>query len=213
MITQVGKHKVQHGNVMDGIDSLMQGEQADFIYSDPPWGQGNLRYWQTMNKKMTGAEKVDIDYTEFLHKYFEIIAKYAKDRIILEYGCQWREDIIDWAKQYGFQHHATRVCYYKAGAKDLPCDLHFLSKSGNVSQDEIPAEDDQNLVDLRDLGLLKFLWGMYAPKELNIVLDPMCGMGFSAQMAIYNGAAFRGNELNAARLQKTIDRLAKDKSA
>lgn len=210
MITQVGKHRVQHGNVMNGIDDLMQGDLADFIYSDPPWGQGNLRYWQTMNHKMTGANKVDIDYTEFLHKYFEIVSKYARDKIILEYGCQWREDIIDWAKQYGFIHHATRVCYYKAGAKDLPCDLHFLSKSGAVSMTEIPSEDD--IKDLRDLNLLQLLWESYAPKEVNIVLDPMCGMGFSAEMAMRWGAAFRGNELNEKRLQKTIDRLSKDQS-
>ena len=211
MITNVGKHRVQHGNVMNGIDNLMQGELADFIYSDPPWGQGNLRYWQTMNNKMTGADKVDIDYTEFLHKYFEIISKYARDRIILEYGCQWREDIIEWAKEYGFQHHGSRVCYYQSGSRHLPCDLHFLSKSGNVSPNEIPPEGDQNLKDLRDLKLIEWLWELYAPEEVNIVLDPMCGMGFSAQMAIKWGAAFRGNELNEKRLQKTIDRLERDK--
>jgi 16S rRNA G966 N2-methylase RsmD len=51
MITDIGIHRVQHGDIMNGLDELMEGDKADFIYSDPPWGQGNLTYWQTMNKK------------------------------------------------------------------------------------------------------------------------------------------------------------------
>jgi predicted methyltransferase len=46
--------------------------------------------------------------------------------------------------------------------------------------------------------------------KMGIVLDPMCGMGYTAQAAIKYGLAFRGNELNSVRLQKTIDRLHRD---
>jgi hypothetical protein len=34
-------------------------------------------------------------------------------------------------------------------------------------------------------------------------------MGYTAQAAIDNGLAFRGNELNAKRLEKTVARLSK----
>ena len=208
MITEVGIHKVQHANIMDGIENLMGNDLADFIYSDPPWGQGNLRYWQTMNKKMTGAEKIDIDYRNFLTRYFEIIQKYAKDRIILEYGCKWRNDIIEFAQSFEFFYHGTRTCFYQSGKRHLPCDLHFLSKSGDVNKNEIPSDED--IKDLRDLNLIQMLWEMYAPQDCKIVLDPMCGMGFSAEMSLRWGAAFRGNELNSARLEKTIKRLSKN---
>jgi predicted methyltransferase len=39
------------------------------------------------------------------------------------------------------------------------------------------------------------------------ILDPCCGMGYTAQIAIDNGMYFYGNELNAKRLQKTINRF------
>ena len=65
-IINVGNHRVRHGDIMEGIDSLMEGQKADFIYSDPPWGQGNITYWQTMNVKMNNADRSAIDYNEFI---------------------------------------------------------------------------------------------------------------------------------------------------
>ena len=41
MIYNIKNHKVQNADIMQGIDNLMLNEKADFIYSDPPWGQGN----------------------------------------------------------------------------------------------------------------------------------------------------------------------------
>jgi hypothetical protein len=40
-----------------------------------------------------------------------------------------------------------------------------------------------------------------------IVFDPCCGMGYTARAAVAAGMRFRGNELNAKRLQKTIQFL------
>ena len=40
-----------------------------------------------------------------------------------------------------------------------------------------------------------------------IILDPMCGMGYTAEAAKSNRMRFRGNELNQHRLDKTIARL------
>ena len=70
MITQIGKHRIQHGDIMDGIDNLMETKQADFIYTDPPWGKGTLKYFKTLNKKQTGLESEDWSWSEFLEKLF-----------------------------------------------------------------------------------------------------------------------------------------------
>ena len=86
MITEIKNHRVRHGNIMDGIDDLMVGNQADFIYSDPPWGQGNLRYWQTMNKKMNNASPVEIDYEKFLPHFFLLLVNTLKIRWSLNMG-------------------------------------------------------------------------------------------------------------------------------
>ena len=204
MITDIKNHRVRHGNIMDGIDDLMMGEQADFIYSDPPWGQGNLRYWQTMNKKMNDAEKRDVIYDDFINHFFQLISRYAKDKVVIEYGCQWNDDIVRMSNAYGFKHHGSTVCYYKAGSTMRPCDLHFLSKVSDIT---ITPQFQQGCTEKEDLELVEYIFNYLEAPKGGICLDPMCGMGFTAQAAVNRGMRFFGNELNLKRLEKTKVRL------
>lgn len=206
MIFKIGNHRLKHGNIMDGIDDLMAGEKAHFIYSDPPWGQGNLRYWQTMNNKMTGADKRDVEYAEFLLHFFKTIQKYSADKVVLEYGCQWNADIVEMAIQHGFKHNGSTVCYYKSGANLRPCDLHFLSKTSDI---HLTDEFKKGCTQKEDLNLVQYIFNYLDIPENGICLDPMCGMGFTAQSAINRGMTFYGNELNLKRLNKTKARLEK----
>lgn len=208
MITRVGNHRVRHGNVMDGIDDLMMGEVANFIYSDPPWGQGNLNYWQTINKRHTGAAPVEISYKEFLPHFFALCAKHSDGTLVIEYGERWRDDLLMTASAAGYKSGGVTTTYYKSGSKMRPCDVHILSRSGDVSlTDSFVASAKE----LNGLPLVKAAFDEYAPSS-GVVLDPMCGMGYTAQAAIDNGLSFRGNELNAKRLGKTINRLKKSVS-
>lgn len=207
LVRQIGPHRVHCGNIMDGIDQLMAGDRADFVYSDPPWGQGNLKYWQTINKRHTGAEPIAIDYGEFLERYFDIVAKYAKDRVVIEYGMKWREDIVRVATSKGFVHGGTTSTWYGSAEKPLECDVLLFSKSGDLQMTDA-------VVDLcRDHKGQAVSMGMFklcAPKG-GIALDPMCGMGYTASAAMAHGMVFRGNELNRKRLEKTIQRLKRGK--
>tara|TARA_R100001015_G_C4606298_1_gene161370 strand:+ start:700 stop:1332 length:633 start_codon:yes stop_codon:yes gene_type:complete len=206
MITQIGNHRVQRSDVMNGIDSLMAGFKADFLYSDPPWGQGNLRYWQTINKRHTGREKADIDFSEFLPFYFDMAYKHIKDLAVIEYGVGWRQDVILVCQQYGFTHHGTYTSRYGSAAKLLPLDVHIISKSGSFI---MPDEKyfSEKCYELRGQHLVNFIFDYLLPKDAELVLDPMCGMGYTAQAALNNGCIFFGNELNEKRLEKTIARL------
>tara|TARA_R110000737_G_scaffold166014_1_gene193262 strand:+ start:891 stop:1076 length:186 start_codon:yes stop_codon:yes gene_type:complete len=53
MIYKIGEHTVRHGDIHNEIEinELTQNIKANIFYSDPPWGSGNLKYWDTMNKK------------------------------------------------------------------------------------------------------------------------------------------------------------------
>jgi hypothetical protein len=205
MIQNIGKHRVQCGDIMNGIDNLMQSQQADFVYSDPPWGQGNLRYWQTINKRHTGKEPNEINYAKFLPHYFSLVSKYARDLAVIEYGVAWREDVVKVASDVGFKHMGVFQSLYQA-SQLLPLDIHVLSKSGGVL---IPSNFDDKLLELRGLPLVKYIFEVLCPNDAQIVLDPMCGMGYTAQAAADLGKAFYGNELNQKRLEKTIKRLQK----
>lgn len=204
MITNIGIHRVQHGDIMNGLDELMEGDKADFIYTDPPWGQGNLTYWQTMNKKMTGKERNQIDYNKFIDYFFSLMSRYAKDKVVVEYGQQWHDDIVILSKRHGFIHNGSCKSLYRSGSKLLPLDMHFLSK---LQPYEVTSEIQKDCMDLKGFTLVDKIFDHLCPKNAGIVLDAMCGMGYTAQATVNRGIAFRGNELNAKRLEKTIARL------
>tara|TARA_R100001460_G_scaffold74318_1_gene115390 strand:+ start:155 stop:781 length:627 start_codon:yes stop_codon:yes gene_type:complete len=206
MITDMGKHRVQRGDIMNGIAHLMQNDIADFIYSDPPWGQGNLKYWQTINKRHTGREPNQIDYNKFLPHYFNTIYEYSKDIAIIEYGVGWREDIIKIAQQAGYIHNGIITSYYGGGKKVLPLDIHVFSKYQNIP---IPAGLEASISEYTGYKVVQAMFNAFCPADAEIILDPMCGMGYTAQATIDRGLKFRGNELNEKRLGKTIDRLKK----
>lgn len=204
-IKSIGKHKVQHDDVMNGIDKLMGSEVATVFYSDPPWGQGNISYWQTMNNKMNGADRKEIDYNEFLNQIFGLAKKFAKNLVFIEYGIKWEKDIIDLASKYGLNHIVTTNPIYRSGSRMLPLHLHVFAKKVI----ELPIGYVESIKDTYGMDTLRKATAPFV-KAGDILLDPCCGMGYCAQIAIDNNMVFRGNELNSKRLQKTIARLEKD---
>jgi hypothetical protein len=155
---------------------------------------------------MTNANKEDINYSQFLSYFFEIIFKYSKDMVVLEYGCQWNSDIKKMSEDVGFKHNGSTVCFYKSGSKMKPCDLHFLSKKTDIT---LTNEFISNCQKKEDLKLVEYIFDYLNINKSGLCLDPMCGMGFTAQAAKNRGMRFFGNELNSKRLEKTINRLKK----
>lgn len=204
MIEQIGKHRIQHGNLMDGIDELMQGQQAQIFYSDPPWGQGNLTYWQTMNTKMNGVPPVDIELGAFLDEVFNQAVKYSKQWVLIEYGQKWADKVQEMGTSRGLKWHGKIELLYRSGSKLLPLDLHIFSKNGG----ELPADYADSLYHTHGFETLKRAIGPLA-KQGEIIVDPACGMGYTAMAADMFGMAFRGNEINEKRLGKCRDFLYK----
>tara|TARA_Y100001937_G_scaffold44729_1_gene62898 strand:- start:240 stop:875 length:636 start_codon:yes stop_codon:yes gene_type:complete len=206
VFTKIGNHVVKHGDICDGIEDLMGVDQADFIYTDPPWGQGTLSYWQTKNVKDNGGpdvvEKRPHKHLEFLATFFNILVKHGKGPVIVEYGEAWKEEVLSAATQAGLSYNETYRSFYKSGAYLRPLHIHFFNI--HTEQDwQVVRETCQHQ---RGQALVSALFEMFCPQN-GIVLDPMCGMGFSAVAAVKRGCSFRGNELNKTRLAKTITKL------
>lgn len=201
-IEQIGPHVLRHGDVMDGIGGLMGNDTAQIVYSDPPWGAGNLKYWQTMNHKMTGAPRRAVNYERFLNQIFTIAKTYAEQFFFLEYGVGWREDITIMGKRYGFINNGIVPLKYKSGSRWLPLDIHLFTKLPH----RFDAEYRRALKLTADMNTLRAAVGPVA-RPGHIILDPCCGMGYTAQIALETGMIFRGNEINARRLEKTKNRL------
>ena len=104
MIHEIGSHRFRHGDVTKGISDLMRSDKAQIMYSDPPWGEGNIKYWATMNKKMTGDTNVPVPLDTFLGSIFDAANRYVSHYLLIEYGIRWADMIQKRGEQAGFQH-------------------------------------------------------------------------------------------------------------
>ena len=194
MIYEFGKHRVKHGSITLGIDDLMGSDKAHIIYSDPPWGQGNISFWQTLNKKDNGAEKQTILYDDFLEMIFSAYGKFSENILFVEYGVRWRADIQERAQRHGFTPIEIIGLEYKGGATMLTLDLHVFAKQAFA----LPAGYVDRVSGTSGYKTLQADVPPFAAPG-KILLDPMCGMGYSAQIAIDTGMSFR---LDAGRQQQ-----------
>jgi hypothetical protein len=217
-IFEIGPHRCRHGDVMvpSAITELMRSDKAHIMYSDPPWGGGNLKYWATMNKKHNGTETVPAELGAFLERIFGIARDHVSHYLLIEYGPRWKEMIQTYGIKAGFTPVGITVLKYRGGATTLPLDLHFFAKKGSGAQ--YPADFASTVQDSIGYETLTRVFGALAPalRRLSpqpIVLDPCCGMGYTSQAALDFGLVFRGNELNRTRLEKTLARLRKKAGA
>jgi hypothetical protein len=205
-ISQLGPHRVRHGDLMDpgGVEDLMGADRASLFYSDPPWGQGNLTYWQTMNTKMNGVDPKSIDYGDFLDRVLTLAKTFCDGYVVIEYGIRWRDDLMERAARAGLSHCGVVQAQYKSGSKLLPLDIHLLSVHAAVA----PAGYFDGVRDTYGKDCVqRALLPLAVPG--GIIMDPACGLGYTAKVGIEAGMTFRGNEINETRLAKTIAAIEK----
>ena len=82
----IGDHRIICGNSLDAttFETLLGTRQADMVLQDPPYnvkisghvcGSGNIRHKEF---KMASGEMSTDEFTQFLHKNFELCAKYSR---------------------------------------------------------------------------------------------------------------------------------------
>lgn len=198
-------HRFTNKDIMDGISELMQKDTADIFYSDPPWGQGNLNYWQTINKRHNGIEPKSIDYNAFLNQIFILAQKYTKGIIFIEYGIKWADDVKNIGEMHGLTHLGVATIKYPSGNKFLPHHLHVFTNNGsNIPVGYLKSIEGETGIK----GMIKFIQPFSAPGKT--VLDCCCGLGLTARVTIKLGMRFLGNELNITRLNRTMDYVNKN---
>jgi hypothetical protein len=178
---------------LDIITDDLPAMEVDCVYSDPPWGQANLKYWRTKN----GEPQAKVDWGAFLDRFFVLLSRHCPSGPWwVETGVRFVDDVIGASPR---MCETVVECRYRAGSKWLPnrlllfggnCSLRYLSK------------------DLRHgLGLVKWALSVLPPGAS--VLDPCCGCGMTARACVDLGLHFYGNELNRKRLDRTADILRK----
>jgi tRNA G10 N-methylase Trm11 len=181
------------------VDAMLAGQSVDIFYCDPPWGDNSLSYWKGMNRRMTGAVVPQLTHDELYDRFIDLIKRYVRGYVFIETGPRWVAYVAERLKI--FRDVQTYSLTYDAGP-DLPCGIicaTTLETPWKLSFDPGPY---------RGAELVRRIVADVA-KPGGIVLDPCCGMGYTARAAVAAKMRFRGNELNQARLDKTIAYLTK----
>tara|TARA_R110000824_G_scaffold10380_7_gene45879 strand:- start:899 stop:1528 length:630 start_codon:yes stop_codon:yes gene_type:complete len=203
---EIGKHIVSNEDVQNvDFNKLLKGSKAHILYTDPPWGDGNMKYWCTLNKRHTGQEIEAMSYKTLIKIIKDMIKNHVDGYVFLETGNQWLDETLEDIKDviYNQKVYSLR---YKSGSKLLTNPVIVGTTNPNLVLPNLDA-----LEGAIDEHSLKIAIPLLA-KEGAILLDPTCGMGNSARSAIQNKMRFVGNEFNSKRLEKTIKSLKRDEN-
>ncbi len=204
MVRKIGIHTVSNNDI-NKVDftKLLEGKKAHILYTDPPWGDGNMKYWCTINKRMTGANHEPLSYSSLILLIKEIIRNNVDGYVFIETGKKWLDSTLKELDDVIFNKQVFMLTY-KAGSSILENPVIV----GSTRPENLLPTGLNDLEGALDENSLKIAIPLLA-KENAILLDPCCGMGNSARSAIDNNMVFVGNEFNAKRLDKTVASLLK----
>jgi len=203
---KVKNHVFTHGNINDNQLDIAIAENypngIDFCYTDPPWGNGNLNYWDTMNKKMNQQTTDQIDQITLENRVVHLICKHVKNYAFIVYGVREAESLISILNK---QPNVTDVQYiekkYKSGDKWLKNCVIAVTLNSAAKRDWFPILENKNGLE-----------GLHAicQEFKNIYtscLECFVGQGFYLKVFDKYGFNVIGNELNLSRLQKAISKI------
>ncbi len=198
---------MRHGNIyeVDQIDKLVGDDRADIFYSDPPWGPGNLKYWDTINKKAnTDAKEYQFgfDVDLFLETVLRSAKKFSKGFVVIEYGVRWTKKVENMGQVLGLHHCGTTEVLYDNAKR--PLDVIFFHV------DEPKILDLSSVYHTAEYTTVRTIFNLLGAGEGKIGMDLCCGLGYTARACIDFKMKFIGNELNWKRLDKTMTKLTKD---
>jgi hypothetical protein len=195
----VEPHRVVVGDVMLGaVAQCMAGDLADVVYSDPPWGEGNLRYWRTHAGDATRPS-----WDAFVAAWTRAVADATKPGapVFVEMGLQWADEFAAALERVGIVVSRRWTGQSRSGARLLPNALLYAGAP-------LRADFDPSSLNARELPRACVA---EVGDFRRVVLDPCCGKGFTARAAVAAGMIFRGVELNPKRAEVTVKWLRKNR--
>ena len=209
VMVKIGKHKLENVDIFneEKILKLVGNDKVDIYYTDMPWGDANIKYWHTINKKMNNIEYSTPSYTfeDFMRKVFKYASMFSRKWVVIECGKRFTETVKRIAGEFGLYHIATVETMYKSGGKLHPMDVVVFRVDKHIELDLSPAYHTHGYKTVKAVFDQLIKHG----GEMKSGMDLCCGLGYTARACIENGMRFIGNELNKKRLKKTIELIKK----
>jgi hypothetical protein len=165
---------------------VLAGELAHIVYSDPPWGPGNLMYWRTMNR-----ERQRPSWDAFLGTFCDVAVASVRPggHVFVEMGLRWVDQLAAAMSARGLREAGRWTVRY--GSPLRPNVLWYSGPGAPCAPDGMSGEPMTSHV----------LASVATPGAL--VFDPCCGRGMTARCALRAGMRFAGVELNPDRAAVT----------
>ena len=206
-VIAVGPHRFAVGTVADGaVQAVLGGARADIMYSDPPWGPGLLKTFQTeAGKKM--AAFIQQNWTDFLRSFCMVSTMHVDGPVFVEMGLKWVDELAAAMQAAGIDEQARYTAFY--GSPKRPSALWL----GWKPQPEVRRARWASIaakLDLEGQAGAKLVRHALAPwideqPRHKIVLDPCTGLGLTARTAASLGYYFAGVEPDRTRLNRAVD--------
>ena len=198
-VWSVGPHLVAHGRI-DGpaLQSLLvSAGSVPVMYTDPPWGDQMMRYFATMAAKTGAAAPPQMAFADLLARLAQIVDRHVRGAVFIEMGNKQAEQVAAAVRPVVSRLEILPATYTMGGVT-RPSSLIVGWKELNFA----PPVDRPGALDM-------VVNCLNATGITGTVLDPCCGLGYTARAAMKCGWTFYGNEFNRARLDRTLGFLSR----
>ncbi len=207
-IVSVGGHLFGCGDIeagdLDGfVEWLVDNDcSPEMVYTDPPWSDGNCKYWRTMAKAPPSIEAAP--HKELIRNIFNAIQAFGSDVVFMEQS--FHED-LSWvvmeAESAGYVRLGQWTVSYGSKGTPRPNELILFAipKMSGIERGFDPSGLHNN--EMTELAFEHFA------VRGETVFDPCVGLGTTARMAHKYDMRCVGFELDPNRLARTIALMAK----
>lgn len=192
---QAGPHRLMCGDHEAGAMKALVDTvplPVSLVYTDPPWGRGNAKYWRTYAAKH-GVDYVDPNWPGLMDRLVWAVDALRPDAACIEMGQRWSAEV---ARRLGTLPVSVHDATYRAGHKHLPNHLIVATQS--------PAHPLHGAMPiLHGAALTRWVFDTVAEPG-GVVVDPFVGRGMTVRFADHAGMACYGVELCPHRLLATL---------
>lgn len=176
-------------NIFNPLPDFMK--QADLLFVDPPWNQGNLRTFYTKNEDV-----LEETFEDFYKRLFQVISEINPKTAYIEIGKEYLADfIIELRKLYKYVTFYNSTYYHSA---KNPC--YVIRCSNKAKKPKLDGMDEENIIK----------W-ICENENYDCIADPCMGQGLVAFYANKAGKRFVGTEMNPKRLAVARKRVEEGK--
>lgn len=192
-VWQVGDHLLACADLMSQSGhavarDLVARVRPTLVYTDPPWGQGNLNTFRTK----AALQHAEHTYLDLYERIATLVAPATP--LWMETGRREESKVVDLLAKHRPVTASYAVTYYKrnpsrliyAGQTKPPAAIHVAG----LDDDDTPGE-------------------VMAGYPRGVVLDPCMGRGLIATVAHKKGWRAIGTELSPWRLSVTLSKMAR----